>query len=106
MTPEHATIFWPDQGYDSPAKKLYALPDHDQDLLTVFFNQQVQDLQDSGGGEKRDVIAEWKSGWVVSWDIELKPKYQKPNKLPGPPSPGATLGSYYRIVVTRIWKIS
>ena len=79
-------------------KALLALPLADRRLLADFLNAQLAELNLKGGGAKEGCVGIWKTDWVVSWDVELKPT--PPRNRP------ERLGGYYRIVVHVIKRLS
>jgi hypothetical protein len=79
-----------------------ALPKRDRRLLADFLNDQLDELDRTGGGEKEGCAAEWKPGWGVFWDVKLRPRYLRS----GTSSARPTLGSAYRIEVLEICSLS
>jgi hypothetical protein len=95
MAEESAGIWLKKEAEDA----FYALPAESQVRLAAFLEALRAELESTGGGRKEYCLFEWEPGFVVYWDVNLKPKYRDANpKLKMP----AKLGSAYRIEVLEI----
>jgi|HubBroStandDraft_1064217.scaffolds.fasta_scaffold630250_1 hypothetical protein len=102
MAEERAGIYFPRK----MRKAFCALPEASQERLRVFLVGQREQLETFGGGRKEGCAGEWEPGFVVYWDVNLKPQYRTARRKAVGASGLKTLGSLYRIEILEIRRLS
>ena len=65
---------------DAAGKKLNPddLREKSQIRLAEFLERQRAELEQTGGGNRVGMVAEWDAGWAVAWDVRIKPQFRIP----------------------------
>ena len=102
MAEELAGIYFPRKMREA----FCALPEASQERLREFLVAQRTQLETFGGGRKEGCAWEWEPGFVVYWDVNLKPQYRTARgKATGSSGP-RKLGSLYRLEILEIRRLS